>query len=197
MRLPEHLTPGGGSVAALVGALATTMSSMSANFTIGKEKFKQYDSQLKRLLEECEKSRETLLSLMEEDIAVYSKLNSAFSLPKSNEAEKELRSEAIQNATIIAMEVPLKATMCCLYILELTRELVDIANPNLISDVGVSGFLAEAAFQCAKLNVDINLAAIKNRSLVEKTENELSYAEKKAKTFFKEIQDKVQKIIKG
>ncbi|MCR4319401.1 MAG: cyclodeaminase/cyclohydrolase family protein, partial [Candidatus Brocadiaceae bacterium] len=141
--------PGGGSVASLVGALATTMSSMSANFTIGKEKFKQYDSQLKRLLEECEKSRETLLSLMEEDIAVYSKLNSAFSLPKSNEAEKKLRSEAIQNATIIAMEVPLKATMCCLYILELTRELVDIANPNLISDVGVSGFLAEAAFQCA------------------------------------------------
>ena len=189
--------PGGGSVASLVGALATTMSSMSANFTIGKEKFKQYDSQLKRILEECEKSRETLLSLMEEDIAVYSKLNSAFSLPKSNETEKKLRSEAIQHATIIAMEVPLKATMCCLYILELTRELVDIANPNLISDVGVSGFLAEAAFQCAKLNVDINLAAIKNQSLVEKTQNELSHAEKKAKTFFKEIQDKVQKIING
>lgn len=189
--------PGGGSVASLVGALATTMSSMSANFTIGKEKFKQYDSQLKRLLEECEKSRETLLSLMEEDIAVYSKLNSAFSLPKSNEAEKKLRSEAIQNATIIAMEVPLKATMCCLYILELTRELVDIANPNLISDVGVSGFLAEAAFQCAKLNVEINLATIKNQSLVEKTQNELSHAEKKAKTLFKEIQEKVQKIIKG
>lgn len=189
--------PGGGSVASLVGALATTMSSMSANFTIGKEKFKQYDSQLKRLLEECEKSRETLLSLMEEDIAVYSKLNSAFSLPKSNEAEKKLRSEAIQNATIIAMEVPLKATMCCLYILEMTRELVDIANPNLISDVGVSGFLAEAAFQCAKLNVEINLATIKNQSLVEKTQNELSHAEKKAKTLFKEIQEKVQKIIKG
>lgn len=189
--------PGGGSVASLVGALATTMSSMSANFTIGKEKFKQYDSQLKRLLEECEKSRETLLSLMEEDIAVYSKLNSAFSLPKSNEAEKKLRSEAIQNATIIAMEVPLKATMCCLYILEMTRELVDIANPNLISDVGVSGFLAEAAFQCAKLNVEINLATIKNQSLVEKTQNELSHAEKKAKTLFKEIQEKVQKILKG
>lgn len=189
--------PGGGSVASLVGALATTMSSMSANFTIGKEKFKQYDSQLKRLLEECEKSRETLLSLMEEDIAVYSKLNSAFSLPKSNEAEKKLRSEAIQNATIIAMEVPLKSTMCCLYILEMTRELVDIANPNLISDVGVSGFLAEAAFQCAKLNVEINLATIKNQSLVEKTQNELSHAEKKAKTLFKEIQEKVQKIIKG
>ena len=190
-------TPGGGSVAALVGALATTMSSMSANFTFGKEKFKQYDSQLKRILEECAKSRETMLSLMEEDIAVYGKLSSAYALPKSNETEKKLRSEAIQNATIIAMEVPLKATMCCLYILELTRELVDIANPNLISDVGVAGFLAEAAMQCAKLNVEINLATIKNQSLVEKTQNELSHAENKAKAFFKEIQEKVQKIIKG
>ena len=190
-------TPGGGSVAALVGALATTMSSMSVNFTIGKEKFKQYDLQLKRILEECEKTRETMLSLMEEDIAVYGKLNSAFSLPKSNETEKKLRSEAIQNTTIIAMEVPLKATMCCLYILELTRELVNIANQNLISDVGVAGFLAEAAFQCAKLNVEINLATIKNQGLVEKTRNELNHAEKKAKTFFKEIQEKVQKAIKG
>ena len=137
----EHLPPGGGRCGIAGGCRSDNdVSSMSTDFTIGKEKFKQYDSQLKRILEECEKSRETLLSLMEEDIAVYSKLNSAFSLPKSNEAEKELRSEAIQNATIIAMEVPLKATMCCLYILELTREVVDIANPNLISDVGVSGF---------------------------------------------------------
>src|SRR3989304_2846491 len=92
---------------------------------------------------------------------------------------------------------PYNATRRCLYVLEMTRELVDIANPNLISDVGVSGFLAEAAFQCAKLNVEINLATIKNQSLVEKTQNELSHAEKKAKTLFKEIQEKVQKIIKG
>lgn len=185
-------TPGGGSVAALVGALATTMSSMSANFTIGKEKFKQYEPQLKKILEECEKSRETLLSLMDEDITVYSEVNSAYALPKLTEAEKKLRSEAIQKATIIAMEVPLKVTMCCLYVLELTRELVGIANPNLISDVGVAGFLADAAFQCAELNVAINLACIKNQSLVEKVRSEMNHAEKKARNFFNEIKEAVQ-----
>ncbi len=190
-------SPGGGSVAALVGALATTMSSMSANFTTGKEKFKQYEPQLKKILEECEKSRETLLSLMEEDIKVYSGVSSAYALPKSTEAEQKLRSETIQKATIIAMEVPLKATMCCLYVLELTRELVDIANPNLISDVGVAGFLADAAFQCAKLNVAINLACIKNQSLVEKVQSEISHAEKKAKSFFYEIKEAVQAKIQG
>ncbi|MEK6559530.1 MAG: cyclodeaminase/cyclohydrolase family protein [Planctomycetota bacterium] len=190
-------TPGGGSVAALVGALATTMSSMPANFTIGREKFKQYDVQLKKILEECEKSRETLLTLMEDDIKMYSGVGKAYSMPKNTEEEKKARSEAIQKATIIAMEVPLKATMCCLYVLELTRELVDIANPNLISDVGVAGFLADAAFQCAKLNVEINIATIKNQNLVEKVQNEIYQAERKAKTFFKEIQERVQKKIKG
>src|SRR3989337_4304933 len=178
-------TPGGGSVAALVGALATRVASMSANFTVGKEKFKHYDSQLKKILGECEKIRESLLSLMEEDIKVYSGITHAYGLPKSTDAEKNKRSEEIQKATITAMEVPLKTTMCCLSVLEQTRELVDIANPNLISDVGVAGFFSWGAFQCAKLNVDINLATIKNRSLVEKTQNELSHAEKKAKTFFK------------
>src|SRR3972149_636582 len=189
--------PGGGSVASLVGALATTMSSMSANFTVGKEKFKHYDSQLKKILGECEKNRETLLSLMEEDIKVYSGITHAYGLPKSTDAEKNKRSEEIQKATITAMEVPLKTTMCCLYVLEMTRELVDIANPNLISDVGVSGFLAEAAFQSETANAAINPASINDAILLEKTQNELSHAEKKAKTLFKEIQEKVQKIIKG
>ncbi len=188
--------PGGGSVAAFVGALATTMASMSANFTVGSEKFKVYDSQLKKILIECEKSRETLLSLMEEDIKVYSGVNNAYGLPKSTEAERNKRSEAIQKATIIAMEVPLKTTMCCLYILELTRELADIVNPNLISDVGVACCLADAAFRCAKLNVEINLAAIRDQSLVEKVQNEIGLAEKKVKVFFKEIQERVQEKMK-
>lgn len=189
-------TPGGGSVASLVGALATTMSSMTASLTIAKEQFRQYDAQLKRILEESEKSREVMLSLMEEDITVYNNVIKAFALPKSSETEKKLRSEAIQNATVIAMEAPLKATMRCLSILELTHELADITNPNLISDVGVAGILAEAALQCAKLNVETNLATIRNQSIVEKTQNELIRAEQKAKTLSREIQEKVRKTIK-
>ena len=190
-------TPGGGSVAALVGALATTMASMSTQFTVGREKFKQYDAQLKKILEGCEKSRETLLSLMEEDITVYGGLSKAYGLPKSTDEEKKARTEAIQKATVIAMEVPVKAVMSCLHVLELTRELVDIANPNLISDVGVAAILADAAFQCAKLNVEINLAAIKNPAVVEKVRNDVINAEKKAKTFFNETRDRVQVKMKG
>lgn len=190
-------TPGGGSVAALVGALATTMSSMSANLTRSNEKYKRYDAPLKRILAECEKTRETLLSLVEEDVAAYRKLYNAYILPKSSESEKICRTEAIQQAGVIATEIPLKTALCCLYILELTRELVDIANPNLISDVGVACFLADAAFQSAKLNVGINLAQLKNQNLAEETLRKLDHAEQKAKAFFREIQEKVRKTIKG
>lgn len=189
-------TPGGGSVAALVGALATAMSSMSARFTMGKEISKRGGSHIKKILAGCEKSREILLSLVEEDCAVYDEVNKAFGMPKVTQSEMKLRSDAIQRATINAMEVPLKTTMCCLYVLELTRELVDIVNANLISEVGVACFLAEAALQCAKLNVDINLASVKNQNLVEKVQKELGHTEKKAKVFFKEIQTCVQGKIK-
>jgi glutamate formiminotransferase/formiminotetrahydrofolate cyclodeaminase len=133
---------------------------------------------------------------MEEDIKVYDEISKAYGLPKSTEAEKNNRSEEIQKATIIAMEVPLKTTMCCLYVLEQTRALVDIANPNLISDVGVACYLADAAFQCAKLNVEINLATIRNQNLVEKAKNEIIHAEKKAKVFFNEIKERVQEKMK-
>ena len=87
--------------------------------------------------------------------------------------------------------------MGCLHVLELTRELVDIANPNLISDVGVAAFLADGAFQCAKLNVEINLATIKNPTIVEKVRNDVINAEKKAKTLFNEIRERVQAKTKG
>ncbi|TVL98761.1 MAG: hypothetical protein CV087_20450 [Candidatus Brocadia sp. WS118] len=186
-------TPGGGSVAALVGALATTMCSMSANLTVGKEEFKQHDIQLKEILEECKKSRETLLSLMEEDISVYREVSRAYVLPKSSGSERNRRSEAIQKTTILAMVVPLKTMMCCLYVLKKTRELVDIANPNLISDLGVACYLANAAFRCAKLNVEINLAAMKNHELVKKVHGELSYAGKLARVFYEETKERVQR----
>lgn len=186
-------TPGGGSVAALVGVLATAMSSMTANLIVGKEEFKEHDTQLKRMLEEYKKSREVLLSLMEEDVKAYREVSSACSLPKSSAPERNKRSEAIQKATVIAMVVPLKTTMYCLSVLERTRELADIVNPNLISDVGVACYLADAAFRCAKLNVETNLAVLKNQELVKKVHDEIRHAEKLAMGLYEETRERVQR----
>ncbi|MDR4508904.1 MAG: cyclodeaminase/cyclohydrolase family protein [Candidatus Brocadiaceae bacterium] len=190
-------TPGGGSIAALAGALATTMVSMSTNITLHKITYKQYEAQCKRILEECEKRREKLLFLMEEDVMAYDDVRMAYNLPKSNETEKDLRSETIQKTTIRATEVPVQTTRCCLSLLQLIRELVDIVVPKVISDVGVAGILTEAALQCAKLNVDINLKYIQNQEIVKKVRSEINSVEKRAEAFYNEIQEKVREKIRG
>ena len=181
----------------MAGVLAAVMVLKAVNCTIGKEKFKHKDLHLRKILEECEENRETLLLLLEEDIAVYRKLVGMYGLPKSTEAEKKLRFDALQKAYIAATEVPMKTALCCLRTLELNRELVDMVNPNLISEVGVAGFLADAAFQSARLNIDANLTMIKNSDFIKHIREEISQAEKRAKAYFCETQERVLMIIKG
>lgn len=189
--------PGGGSVSALIGALASAMASMSIHFTIGKQGFKQNTGRLTELLIECEKSREVLTLLMQEDVDIYNEVDKTFRMPKITNDEKRLRFESMRRATIFAMTVPLKTAMSCLYVLKLTRELVEITNPNLISEVGVAAILADAGFQCAKINVDINLSHMNNLGMIQKVQNEMYHAEKTAKIYFNEIYKIVQKKMCG
>lgn len=186
-------TPGGGSVSALVGALGTTMASMSSNFTIGREKFKDVEPVVREILDKCDKGREELLNLMEEDIKSYGDVTAAYGLPKSTESEKKKRLEDIQNALKNAMDVPLKIVNCCLEVLENIRRLADVANPNLISDVGVAALFTNAALLGGKLNVDINLAYIKDETLAQKAGKEIKESETRAQTLLNET----MKIVKS
>ncbi|MBM4053117.1 MAG: cyclodeaminase/cyclohydrolase family protein [Planctomycetes bacterium] len=190
--------PGGGSVSALVGALASAMALMSINFTAGKEGFGENTARLKELLNECKKSKEVLASLIQEDVNVFNEVDKALRMPNFSDSEKKLRSESIRRATIFAMIVPLKTAMASLYVLRLTHELADIANPSLISEVCVAAILADAAFKSGKVNVDINLSHIKNREIVQKVQNEMHRADKKAKEYYDDIYSVVQKkLYKG
>lgn len=190
-----NATPGGGSVSALVGALGTTMSEMSANFTIGREKFKDVEPQAKQILDVCAKGREDLLMLMQKDTEAYGGVLNAYGKPKSTPEEKAARREAIQQALTRAMEIPLVTVRCCLKMLEATRELVDIANPNLISDVGAAAIFAEAALRGARLNVDTNLASLKDEALVSNIRKEVALAGEKAETLLQETLQKVTATI--
>ena len=184
-------TPGGGSVSALVGALGTTMAEMSANFTMGREKFKNVEPQVKQILEVCTKGREDLLVLMQKDTEAYEKVSNAYGMPKSTPEEKAARTQAIQNALTHAMEIPLVTTRCCLKMLEAIQELVNIANPNLISDVGAAAIFAEAALRGARLNVEANLATLKDEALVSNIRKQITTAGEKAKTMLQEIMQTV------
>ena len=184
--------PGGGSVSALVGALGASMAYMSAGFTLGKEDFKDVEPQIRKILEGCKDSREELLGLMEDDIEVYEGINRAYALSKSAQEDKERRSLAIQSALKKAVDVPLKVVRRSLSILEYTNELARITNPNLISDVGVAGLLADAALKGAMLNVEINLNSLKDKEIVDKVRVEVEKAFEKAEGLISDIMKEVK-----
>ena len=159
--------PGGGSVVALVGALGVGLLSMVSNFTLGKEKYKENEGEIKNILDRSENLRKRLTELVDEDIRVYGKVSSAYKLPRTTEKEKEVHSQAIKEACKDALTVPLEVARCCVEGLDLARRLVGIGNVRLVSDVGVAAGLLEAALKGAELNVNINLKVIKDKDFVE------------------------------
>lgn len=168
--------PGGGSVSALAGALGVSMGCMVANFTIGKKKYKNVEPRVKEILAKCESSMNDLLDLVQADVNAYSEVSAAYGMPKDTDEQKAARSAAIQKALVIAMDAPLKALGICASLMDAYAELGEIGNKNLISDVGVAAILTEAALRGAKLNVDINLAGLKDEALVRTTRDEVERA---------------------
>ncbi len=169
----DRPAPGGGSVSALAGALAAAMSAMAANFTAGKEKFADVEERVREMLDELDFCREALLQLMDRDVEAYGAVSEAYSLPKDTEEHKASRAEEVDRALRSAMEVPLDVMHQCARVADVARELVDVGNPNLITDVGVSAILAEAACAAARLNVAVNLKFLRAPELRERTEAEM------------------------
>lgn len=172
----KKASPGGGSVAALVGALATTMSSMAANFTVGKEKYRDFETQLQTDLKLLEEARRKFLDLMHRDMEAYEGVREAHRLPKATEAEIAAREAAIQEALGRSLLVPLKASKVAVEVLETTQELANIANVNLLSDVAVAAILAEAAYQALAVNVEENLRGCADAKMAEATRRDVADA---------------------
>ena len=163
-------TPGGGSVAALAGALGAALISMVGNLTIGKKKYEDVEEDIKRIISSSEKLRYELSQLIEEDVKVFNNFMATYKMPKGTEDEKKIRTEKIQASLIKAAKVPLRVAYKCLDVLNLSKEVAEKGNINVISDAGVAVLMAEAALKSAILNVKINLIMIKD----EKAKEELS-----------------------
>jgi len=151
-------SPGGGSAAALAGALAASLTCMVANFTVGRERFRAVEARVKKILSRAEEIRQNLAQLVEKDTEVYDEVSAAYQLPRQTAEEKKKHRETIDRALRNATQVPLEVARYSRELLLLNQELAGIGNPNLISDVGVAGILARDAFQTAVLNIEINLA---------------------------------------
>ncbi len=165
--------PGGGSVAALVGALGASMAAMVANFTVGKKKYADVQDEIKELLETVEEERKKMTTLVDADVAAYGKVSAAYGMPKNTDEQKKSRSEAIKTACRAAMAAPMVAARSCLIVATACERLVHIGNKNLITDVGVSVLTVEAAMRAAALNVEINLSSIGDEDFARKTRSEV------------------------
>ncbi len=169
-------TPGGGSASALVAALGATMASMTGNFTTGKKKFADVQAEVNELLESLSDARRRLADLAQKDTEAYGAVSEAFKLPRKTDEEKLAKRNAVAEACRGAMAVPLDTVRACREALVATRRMADLANPNLITDVGVAAILLEAAARGAALNVRVNLPSINDENTTEQVTAELDNA---------------------
>ena len=169
----KSATPGGGSVAALTGAMGAALLSMVGNLTVGKEQYKDVEYDIKDLLKKSESLRIKLEELMEKDVEVFNQFMSIMKLPRSNEEEKKYRNEKMQIASIEAAKVPLEVARKCKEVIDICSEVAVKGTRNAISDAGVGVLLAEAAFHSAIINVKINLNIIKDENIRKELSQEI------------------------
>lgn len=166
--------PGGGSASALAGATGAALFCMVANFTAGNEKYGDVQEEIIGILKKLETIRKRLAELVDEDVLLYSEVSKAYKFAKNTEEEKKARSEAIQEAVKNALQVPIEILINCAKAMSVAERLLEIGNKNLASDIGVGVRLLEAGFDGAVINVDINIALIKDEKFIEKKRNEVN-----------------------
>lgn len=171
--------PGGGSVAALSGALGTALSSMVCNLTIGKEQYTEMQDEIKEALAKSEKLRKELTILIDEDTDAFNDVIKAFKMPKETDEQKKERSKAIQKGYQTAAQVPLNTAQTCNEILDIAKILAEKGNRNSITDAAVSALMAKAGVDAAVLNVKINLGSIKDEDFVDTISAELDELQKR------------------
>jgi len=160
--LSDSPAPGGGSVAALMGALGASLGGMVANLSAGKRGWDDKLEYFSNWAVKAQQLKDELLSLVDEDTAAFNKVMDAFALPKESTEEKAARAAAIAQATKYAAEVPLKVMETTSKSYELLAEMAERGNPASVSDVGVGALATRACIEGAALNVRINLAQLKD-----------------------------------
>ena len=162
--LSESPAPGGGSVAAYVGALGAALGSMVANLSAHKRGWDDRWDEFSDWAEKGKQIHDRLLKLVDEDTAAFNAIMDAFGLPKNTDEEKKNRSAAIQAATKHAIEVPFEVMETAYRSLEVLQAMATTGNPNSLSDAGVGALCARTAVYGAYLNVRINASGLADKT---------------------------------
>lgn len=187
--------PGGGGAAALVGAIGVALGSMVGNLTVGKEKYKDVEAEIIKILESAKSLQAELLDLVDEDAKVFGKVAGVYKMPKNTEEEKAKRNEAMEEALKEACRVPIKIMELSYEAIKLHRKLADIGNRLAISDVGVGVLCLKAALLSGRMNVIINLNGIKDEGFVRSTRDVMERICAEALTIADDVYAKVKEIL--
>lgn len=158
--------PGGGSISALCGSVAASLTQMVAGLTIGKKRYVEVESQMQQILRDATKIRERLMSYIDKDSEAYDLVFSALKLPKETDEEKRIRAEKIQKATKDAATIPMEVAELVYDLIPQIEAVVKRGNQNAITDGCVAMMCARTAVLGALLNVRINLSSIKDEDFV-------------------------------
>ncbi|SMF95120.1 Formiminotetrahydrofolate cyclodeaminase [Methylomagnum ishizawai] len=159
-------TPGGGSAAAIMGAMGAALVGMVGNLTVGKKNYEAVEAEMKAMLEQADGLRARLTDLIRADVEAFKQVMGAYALPKDTDAQKQARAEAIQAALKTATDVPLDCARACAEIVRLSRIAAEKGNRNVASDAGAAVAAGYAALRCSALNVHVNVGSIKDGEFV-------------------------------
>ena len=183
----ESPVPGGGSIAALCGALSAALSEMVANLTVGKKKYAECKEEMTEIINEASLLREKLLNYIEEDSLAYNKVVEAYKLPKESEEEKVFRILKIEEGLKIAASVPLKVAETSFEIFPLVEAVVKRGNKSSVTDALVGAMMARTGVLSAVLNIRINLDSIKDDEFVKELKAKADFLENETNAYEKKI----------
>ena len=164
----ESPAPGGGSISAYMGALGAALGTMVANLSSHKAGWDERWEEFSEWAERGQAILSELLHLVDEDTEAFNRIMAVFAMPKTTDEERAARSEALQEATLYATQVPLRTMKASMRVFNLVEAMASEGNPNSVSDAGVGALAARSAVLGARLNVRINAAGLKDRVVAEK-----------------------------
>ncbi|HTR03338.1 MAG TPA: cyclodeaminase/cyclohydrolase family protein [Thermoanaerobaculia bacterium] len=186
-------TPGGGTAAAVAGAMGASLAAMVSALTLSKEKYAASHDAVRPIAEAAQLARSEFLALAREDSDAYDAVVAARRLPKDSDEQKSARAHRIALANRHAAEVPMRTAQAAVRLLGALPELVEKGNPNAASDVGAAALLLDACVEGALLNVGINLSGIEEPAIVSEMQKETAVLQEQSQRLRSQVVALVRK----
>jgi glutamate formiminotransferase/formiminotetrahydrofolate cyclodeaminase len=189
--------PGGGSVAALCGALSAALSAMVANLTVGKKDYEAVRPEMIATAVRAQELKDALLGAVDRDTKAFNKVMDAFQLPKTTPEQAEEKGRAVEDANKEATLVPLEVLAKSVEAVALAKVAAAKGNRNSVSDAGVAGLAGQAAGDGARYNILINLSGIKDAAFTARVRREAAKLKKRLDRDAKAVKDIVARALAG